>query len=138
MSGGYCHPDGEGSPTRCGRCFAALSMAGLSEKERALDLAVKLLMSWDIKPGQETAYFSFIVHEFSPEMARLGLKPADAWYTVYGDAPQIQTSGETGDLRSMQQILHGEDWSRLKQKLLAFVNNFRQKVVPSTGKFQIL
>lgn len=101
-------------------------------------MAFKLLMSWDIKPGQETAYFNFVVHEFAPEMARLGLRPTDAWYTVYGEAPQILTGGEADDLQTLERILKGEDWARLKRKLLGYVTNYRQKVVPSTGRFQLL
>ena len=101
-------------------------------------MTVKLLMSWDIKPGKETDYFNFVIHEFAPEMMKLGLKPTEAWYTVYGEAPQILTSGETDNLRGMEQIIQGEDWVRLKEKLLIYVTNFRQKVVPSTGRFQLL
>jgi hypothetical protein len=99
---------------------------------------VKLLMSWDIRPGLETAYFNFVVHEFAPAMSRLGLKPIEAWYTVYGEAPQILTSGETDDLKAMERILQDASWQQMKQKLLSYVMHFRQKVVPSTDRFQLL
>ena len=101
-------------------------------------MAVKLLMSWDIKQGQETAYFNFVVQELAPEMARIGLKPGEAWYTVYGSAPMILTSGETSDMHSMEKILQGDDWQRLKRRLQRYIVNFRQKVVQSTGRFQLL
>jgi len=99
---------------------------------------VKLLMSWDIRPGLETAYFNFVVHEFAPAMGRLGLKPIEAWYTVYGEAPQILTSAEADDQATMERILQNAEWQRLKQKLLTYVLHFRQKVVPSTDRFQLL
>jgi hypothetical protein len=105
---------------------------------RSTRVTVKLLMSWDIKPGQETAYFNFVVQEFAPEMNRLGLTPTDAWYTVYGKAPQILTSGETIDVQSMERILQCEEWMRLRRRLMKYILNFRQKVVPSTGRFQLL
>ena len=53
----------------------------------------KLLMSWDIRPGKESEYFEFVVQEFGPGVMKLGVKPTDAWYTAYGDEPQILTGG---------------------------------------------
>jgi len=100
-------------------------------------VAVKLLMSWDIKPGMETAYFNFVIHEFGPRMMKLGLRPTDAWYTVYGNAPQIQTGGEASDRETLERILESEEWQELKRKLLEYVTNYRQIIVPSTGRFQI-
>jgi hypothetical protein len=37
----------------------------------------------------------------------------------------------------MDAILNGEEWQTLRDKLLAFVNNFTYKVVPATGNFQL-
>ncbi|MFB0535873.1 MAG: hypothetical protein ACETWR_12930 [Anaerolineae bacterium] len=100
-------------------------------------IMVKLLMSWDIKPGQEAAYFEFIVKEWAPGVMELGFQPTEAWYTVFGDGPQILTGGITEDLETMRKILESEEWHDLQEKLLAFVTNFRQKVVPATGRFQL-
>jgi len=100
-------------------------------------IIVKLLMSWDIKPGQEAAYFEFIVREWAPGVVKLGFQPTEAWYTVFGDGPQILTGGITEDLETMREILESEDWHNLQEKLYAFVTNFQQKVVPATGRFQL-
>ena len=100
-------------------------------------IMVKLLMSWDIKPGQETAYFEFIVKEWAPGVMKLGFQPTEAWYTVFGDGPQILTGGITEDLETMREILESEEWRNLQEKLFAFVTNFQQKVVPATGRFQL-
>jgi hypothetical protein len=100
-------------------------------------IMVKLLMSWDIKPGQEAAYFEFIVKEWAPGVMKLGFQPTEAWYTVFGDGPQILTGGMTEDLETMRDILESEEWHDLQEKLFAFVTNFQQKVVPATGRFQL-
>lgn len=100
-------------------------------------IMVKLLMSWDIKPGQEAAYFEFIVKEWAPSIMKLGLQPTEAWYTVFGNGPQILTGGITEDLETMRGILESEEWRDLHEKLLGFVTNFEQKVVPATGRFQL-
>jgi hypothetical protein len=99
---------------------------------------VKLLMSWDIRPGQESEYFEFVVREFAPGIMRLGIQPTEAWYTVYGDGPQILTGGVAEDLQTMQQILAGDEWKELLDKLMGYVTNFRQKIVAATGRFQLM
>ena len=53
----------------------------------------KLLMSWNIKAGVEQEYFEFVVREFVPGITKLGIQPTEAWYTVYGNRPQILTGG---------------------------------------------
>ncbi len=58
-------------------------------------MAIKLLMSWDIKPGREQEYFEFVVREWVPGLQRIGLEPTDAWYTMYGNSPQILAGGTT-------------------------------------------
>ena len=99
---------------------------------------VKLLMTWDIKPGRESEYFEFIVREFAPRLMKLGIQPTEAWYTVYGNGPQILTGVVSEDLQTMRQILAGDEWAELLNELMHFVSNFRQKIVAATGRFQLL
>jgi hypothetical protein len=99
---------------------------------------VKLLMSWDIRPGRETEYFEFVVREFAPGIMKLGIRPTEAWYTVYGNGPQILTGGVAEDLRTMNQILVTDEWKELLEKLMEYVINFQQKIVAATGRFQLM
>jgi len=98
---------------------------------------VKLLMSWDIKPGSESEYFEFVVREFAPGLMKLGIQPTEVWYTVVGDGPQILTGGVAEDLPTMKSILADEEWVDLKTKLFDFVTNFDYKIVRATSKFQL-
>ncbi|HRX05280.1 MAG: hypothetical protein KDI07_09660 [Anaerolineae bacterium] len=100
-------------------------------------MMMKLLMSWDIKAGREQPYFEFIVREFAPKLMRLGLQPTEAWYTVFGDGPQILTGGVTSDMEAMNAILAGDDWKALRDQLLTYVTNFEHKVVAASGSFQL-
>ena len=99
---------------------------------------VKLLMSWDLKPGSESDYFEFSVREFIPGIMKLGIQPTEAWYTIVGDGPQILTGGIAQDMATMQSILASEDWQTLRDKLFEYVTNFNFKIVRATGKFQVL
>ena len=98
---------------------------------------VKLLMSWDIKPGSESEYFEFVVREFAPGMMKLGIQPTEAWYTVFGNGPQILTGAVAEDLSTMHEILANQDWHKLQEKLFEYVTNFEYKIVRATGRFQL-
>lgn len=98
---------------------------------------VKLLMSWDIQPGRDAEYFEFVVREFVPGITRLGIQPTEAWFTIFGDCPQMLTGGITDSVDSMNGILDSEDWLDLHGKLLDLVTNYRQKIVPHTGTLQL-
>ncbi|MDX1600335.1 MAG: hypothetical protein R3191_02355 [Anaerolineales bacterium] len=100
-------------------------------------MAVKLLMTWDILPGREQEYFEFVVREFVPGMQRLGIQPTEAWYTTYGDRPQILTGGVTESMDQMQAALSTEDWQELRESLMEYVTNFEWKVVKASGGFQM-
>ena len=99
---------------------------------------VKLLMSWDIKPGSESDYFEFVVREFAPGIMKMGVQPTEAWYTVFGDGPQILTGAVAEDLETMQEILASQEWQKLKGKLFEYVTNFDFKIVRATGRFQLI
>ncbi|MCL4302634.1 MAG: hypothetical protein KJ077_43500 [Anaerolineae bacterium] len=99
---------------------------------------VKILMSWDIKPGSESEYFEFIVREFAPGIMKLGVQPTEAWYTVFGEGPQILTGCVAEDLPTMQSVLSSHDWQKLQTKLFELVTNFNFKIVRATSRFQLL
>jgi hypothetical protein len=100
-------------------------------------MSVKLLMTWDIIPGKEQEYFEFVVREFVPAMQGLGIRPTEAWYTTYGERPQILTGGTAEDLSTMEAVLETEEWATLKDRLLDFVTNFEWKVVQASSGFQM-
>ncbi len=100
-------------------------------------MTVKLLMSWDILPGQEQTYFEFAMQTFAPGLIKLGWQPTEAWYTLYGAGPQMLTGGITDSADKMRKILESSEWEDLQQQLLEHVTNFEYKVVPATGRFQM-
>ena len=100
-------------------------------------MAVKLLMTWDIIAGREQEYFEFVVRDFLPGMQQLGLEPSDAWYTMYGDQPQIMAGAQMPTLGDLKKMIGAEEWKTLINQLLDYVTNYRYKVVNARGGFQI-
>jgi hypothetical protein len=94
-------------------------------------------MSWDILPGKEQTYFEFAMKTFAPELMKMGWQPTEAWYTLYGEGPQIMTAGVTDSVEKMREILDSYAWEELHDRLLEHVTNFEYKVVPATGRFQL-
>ncbi|HQE93638.1 MAG TPA: hypothetical protein PLH19_12810 [Anaerolineae bacterium] len=97
---------------------------------------VKLVLTWDIKQGQEKSYFTFI-QEFSTALQQAGLELSDAWYTLYGPWPQISMGFVGEDLQFVEAFLISEPWLQAKHRLLAYVQEYHQKVVPARSSFQI-
>jgi len=100
-------------------------------------MAVKLLMTWDILPGKEQEYFEFVVRDFIPGIQRLGLEPNDAWFTMYGNQPQILAAVQTSSLDSLQDVLDSVDWKQLMTQLHDYVEDLDYKVVPARSGFQL-
>ncbi len=99
-------------------------------------MAVKLVMTWDIAPDHEQDYFEFVINEFVPGVQRMGLQPAEAWATVFGEYPQIQVSILAEDILDVRRALNSENWTQLQDKLFALVKNFSYKVIPARSGFQ--
>lgn len=100
-------------------------------------MSVKLLMTWDILPGREQEYFEFVVRDFIPNVQKLGMEPSDAWFTMYGDQPQILAAVQVSNVNKLQSVLESQDWKNLVQKLLDYVEDFQYKVVPARAGFQL-
>ena len=100
-------------------------------------MAVKLLMTWDIQPGREQEYFEFVVRDFIPGLQRIGMEPSDAWFTMYGEQPQIMAAAQMPSINALQQVLDSPEWENLTQRLLDYVDNFQYKIVQARSGFQI-
>jgi len=98
--------------------------------------AVKLIMTWDITPEHEQEYFEFVIREFIPGVQRLGWELTDAWATVYGEQPQILVGATLPNLNRARQMLASPEWATLYNKLMDYVQNYSQKIVPARGVFQ--
>ena len=80
------------------------------------------------------------MREWCPGLSRLGVELIGLWLTTYtrdGETPQIMAEGLTDDLASMRRIMQSAEWQRLQEKLLECVTNYSQKVLRTSGEFQL-
>lgn len=100
-------------------------------------MAVKMLLTWDLLPGREQEYFEFVVRDFIPSVQKMGMEPSDAWFTVFGNQPQIMVALQSTSLENMEKILKSSDWNSLKNQLLDYIEDFNYKIVPARPGFQL-
>ncbi len=98
---------------------------------------VKLIMTWDITPEHEQEYFDFVVREYIPGIQRLGCDLTDAWATVYGARPQIMIGAVVANVKKARQLLLSEEWIKVTNRLLDFIQNYSMKVVEAKSGFQL-
>jgi len=89
---------------------------------------VRLVFSWNIKTDEEAEYFEFIVQEFAPKIMKMGIRLTEAWYTTYGEGPQIIMPGVAMDRDSLQTALDSDEWHELVEKLGGFVTDYRCRI----------
>jgi len=94
-------------------------------------------MTWDILPNREQEYFEFVISDFIPEMKQLGIRPVDAWYTMFGEQPQIMIAAKIQSQAALNVAMASKEWQRLLDNLLQFVENLSFKVIPSRTGFQL-
>jgi hypothetical protein len=107
------------------------------KKASGENLMVKLLMSWDIRPGRDEEYFEFAIRQFVPVLQKLGFNLTDAWFTMFGNAPQVLVGAVAEDLTTLRKALSSPEWKEVKAKLLAYVNNYTERAVPAGSRFQM-
>jgi hypothetical protein len=100
-------------------------------------VAVKILMTWDILTGREQEYFEFVVRDFIPGLQKLGMEASDAWFTVYGNSPQILAAMQMPNTNMLQEILNSSEWKDLTSRLLEYVENYDFKIVQARTGFQL-
>jgi hypothetical protein len=75
-----------------------------------------------------------LVNKVSP----LGLELKDAWYTAYGDAPEILLgfASRRGQAEGLEKILSSDEWKRILEEFQQYVTDYEQRIVKASNGFQ--
>ncbi|MCP4360284.1 MAG: hypothetical protein GY796_19935 [Chloroflexi bacterium] len=98
---------------------------------------LKLLLSYEVQPKTIQDYRQFVLQQYIPEMQNMGFQISEAWHTAYGDAPNRLIGFVCRDRETLDDLLLGEVWLDLNDRLERYVTEFSYKVVPYRGIFQI-
>jgi hypothetical protein len=97
---------------------------------------LKVIQTWNIKPGHEQDYFAYVLREYLPGINKLGMEVTDAWATVYGDQPQVLLGAVVPSREVADRIINSEKWQQLTDVLLDYVDDFEIKFTAHKGGFQ--
>lgn len=97
---------------------------------------IKLILTWDIKAGHEQDYFAYVLREYLPQVNKFGFEVTDAWVTVFGNRPQILLGAIMASRLKARTVMTSNEWDRLNEQLLDYVDNLQYKLVPHKGGFQ--
>jgi hypothetical protein len=97
---------------------------------------VKMLISYDVIPELQQAYYEFVLGEMIPTAQSMGLVLSEAWHTAYGEYP-IRLNGFVAHSRQeLDRVLASTEWRQLEDKLKRFVSGYQRKIVPYREGFQ--
>lgn len=100
------------------------------------DTRVKMLMSYDVVPELQQAYYEFVLGELIPSAQTLGLVLSEAWHTAYGAYPIRLNGFVARSKQDLDRILATSDWQQLEEKLKRFVTGYQRKTVTYRDGFQ--
>lgn len=98
---------------------------------------VKMLISYDVVPELQQAYYEFVLGEMIPSAQSMGLVLNEAWHTAYGHYPIRLNGFVAKDRAALDRILASAEWQQLESKLKRFVTDFTRKIVPYREGFQL-
>ena len=100
------------------------------------NVPVKLLLTYDLLPGQREAYLLYVRGRFVPALEQMGLKMCEAWHTAYGQYPLRLAGFLASDRDTMDEIIDSELFQELEARLQEYVTNYSRKIVPLKTTFQ--
>ncbi|MDD2521976.1 MAG: hypothetical protein PHW11_04055 [Anaerolineaceae bacterium] len=97
---------------------------------------MKLILTWDIKPGHEQDYFAYVLQEYLPQLNKFGFEVTDAWVTAFGERPQVLLGAVMESRFKARKVLGSDEWAQVNEQLMAYVDNMEVKLAPHKGNFQ--
>jgi len=99
-------------------------------------MELKLLLAYNIKPNREAEYYRYVLGEMLPSLQDIGLMMVEGWHTAYGDYPVRLIVFRAQDDSDIHKILNSAAWKKGKEKLLKYVRDYEERLVPARNIFQ--
>jgi hypothetical protein len=96
----------------------------------------KVLLTYDIIPETQEAYYQFMMGELVPTVQGMGMGMAEAWHTAVGQYPLRLVTFVGESREAVDKVLESEQWEELETRLQNFVVNYKRRTVPFRNRFQ--
>lgn len=98
----------------------------------------KMILVYDILPGNRETYYQFVMGEMVPAMQTMGVYMTEAWHTAYGLHPIRMVTFVAEDLETIQAMFASDQWRELEVRFKTFVENYSCKVIEYRHGFQVV
>jgi len=98
----------------------------------------KMIVAYDVLPSNHDNYYQFVLGEMVPAMQEMGVYMTEAWHTAYGEYPVRMVSFVAEDIETIYGMLDSDRWHDLEGRLMAFIRNYKRKVVAYRQGFQFI
>ncbi len=96
-------------------------------------MSVLFTQSWDIIQGKDIEYAQFIVDNYLPEMAEMGLVPVGGYYVEVGFGPRIVAVFSVNETEEVLKTIAGKKFKDLLRRLKTIIMNYRGSILEPTG-----
>ncbi len=98
---------------------------------------VKLIVTWNIRDGQESEFLEFVNNDFTRLFLAMNVQPTEAWYAIWGQGPQAMICGVSKDQAAMEASMASSEWEEVRTKISQFAENVAYRVVAKSDGFQL-
>lgn len=109
----------------------------MSEDRQVIIPRYKMIITYDIRPGNRDQYYQFVMGELVPAMQSMGVYMTEAWHTAYGSYPIRMVTFVAEDMETLQDMLESSEWTELETKLKMFIENYTMRIVEYRQGFQL-
>lgn len=93
---------------------------------------------WNIVPGAEAEYTSYVADEYLPAMESVGLKVAGGWRVIVGSGPYIISESSAPNIVDIARAIDTPEYRRVVRKLKTnYVTDYQSKILAPTGRIEI-
>ncbi len=97
-------------------------------------MSILFTTAWDIIPGKEDEYASFISGKYLPEIASAGLTPVGGYYVELGFGPRVIGVDLAPDLEQLSRVVASDRYKQISLTLKSMIYNYRTAVLEPTGR----
>lgn len=96
----------------------------------------KVLMTYDILPAQQEAYYRYVLGDFVPRLRNMGLPMVAAWHIAYGRYPERLLEFSCSSLHQARALFRDPAYQRMEERLKSYTQNFSRRLVIYREGFQ--
>lgn len=98
----------------------------------------KFNQHWNIVPGAEAEYTSYVTGEYLPTMEKLGLKVVGGWQVIVGMGPHILSESSAPGIVDIAKAIDTNDFRRVMQKLKThYITDYHSRILSPSGRIEV-